>query len=57
MMGQGTREQFNAWLTEKKHLTHTAYSRLAVPAKAAVYAEYRKSQRKGGTTDGESKKD
>jgi hypothetical protein len=51
-MSQGTRTQFGEWLSEKKHLTHTAYSHLAVPAKASIYDEYRKSTRKGVATDG-----
>lgn len=54
---RGTKTQFGQWLKDKKHLTHTAYSGLAVPAKAAVYDEYRKSQRKGGVTNAESKKE
>lgn len=52
---RGTKTQFGQWLQEKKHLTHTAYSGLAVLAKAAIYDEYRKSQRKGGLTNAESK--
>ncbi len=55
MSQQGTRSQFGSWLTEKKHLTHTAYAKLAVPAKAAIYDEYRKSQRKGVAVHAESK--
>lgn len=52
-MSQGTRTQFGEWLSEKKHMTHTAYSRLEIPAKASIYDEYRKSKRKGVPTDGD----
>lgn len=53
VMSQGTRTQFGEWLSEKKHMTHTAYSRLEIPAKASIYDEYRKSKRKGVPTDGD----
>ena len=46
LMAQGTKSLFGAWLKEQKRLTHTAYSRLAIPAKVAIYDEYRKSKRK-----------
>jgi len=51
---RGTRTQFGEWLSEKKHLTHTAYAKLPIPAKAAVYDEYRKSKRKGEQPHAES---
>jgi hypothetical protein len=56
-MGEGTRSEFGSWLSGKKGLTHTAYSRLATPAKAAIYDEYRKSKRKGDSTHAEGKKE
>lgn len=51
-MGQsGTKAQFTGWLSGK-HLTYTRYTGLAIEEKAALYKEYQKSRRKGGSTDG-----
>ena len=57
-MGQkGTRTAFGSWLSDHKKLTYTAYSKLPIPGKAAVYDEYRKSKRKGEQPHAESQEE
>jgi hypothetical protein len=38
----GTKEKFRGWLLDKKGMTYTKYTSLAIDVKRAIYEEYHK---------------